>query len=69
MGVCPKCNHFLLRHYDGDPRDQFPDPRKFVNRCFNCEPLTEAEQQLQAEIDASKPKSLGMIEFLQKAAQ
>lgn len=37
-GVCPKCNHFLLRHYDGDPDGPFVDPSKFRYRCFNCEP-------------------------------
>ena len=42
-GVCKKCLHFLMQHYDGDP---CPDPRKFRLRCFTCEPMTEAEQAL-----------------------
>lgn len=42
MGVCPNCGHFLMRHYDGDKHDPFPDPRKFRNRCFTCEPVSEA---------------------------
>lgn len=56
-GVCPTpgCGHLLLQHYDGDPREGV-DPRKFVYRCFTCNPLTEAELKLQAEIEASKPK-------------
>ncbi len=66
-GVCPTCHHFLLRHYDGDPRDQHPDPRRFVYRCFTCSPLTQAEQELQAEIEASKPKSPGILDILREA--
>lgn len=63
-GVCPTCGHFLLRHYDGDPRDEFPDPRKFRNRCFTCEPLTGAERALQAEIEASRPKPPSIFDVL-----
>ena len=48
-GVCPNCNHLLLRHYDGDPRDTTPDPRRFRYRCFTCEPLSEDEKALEAE--------------------
>jgi len=68
MGVCPKCQHLLLRHYDGDPRDEFPNPRKFRNRCFNCEPLTDADTNLAAEIEASKPKPIGIIELFKRAS-
>ena len=39
-GICPKCNLFLLHHYDGAPDDPNPDPRMFRYRCFTCEPLT-----------------------------
>ena len=63
IGVCPNCQHLTLRHYDGDPREPFPNPRKFRQRCFTCEPLTDAERALQAEIDAAKPKPQSMIEF------
>ena len=66
-GVCPKCNHFLIQHYNGDPRDAFPDPRKFVYRCFTCEPLTDAEKALAAEIEAAKPKPEGILAFLKRA--
>jgi len=66
-GVCPKCRHLLLHHYNGDPRDAFPDPRKFVYRCFTCEPLTDAELKLQAEIKAAKPKPEGILAFLKRA--
>lgn len=59
-GTCPNCNHFLIQHYDGDERERPCDPRKFRYRCFTCEPLTEAEQALKAEIEASKPKSTGL---------
>lgn len=65
-GVCPKCNHLLLQHYDGDPRDGSPDPRKFRYRCFTCEPLTDDEKKLQAEIEASKPKPVSIIELLSR---
>lgn len=54
-GVC-KCGHLLQRHYNGDTRDDFLDPRKYVYRCFTCNPLSEEEIKLEAEIKASKPK-------------
>ena len=63
-GVCPTCRHFLLRHYDGDPRDAHPDPRRFRYRCFTCEPETEAEQALAAEIAISKPKPRTIFDVL-----
>lgn len=53
-GVCPKCNHFLLWTYDGDPRDGNPDPRQFRYRCFTCEPKTAIELQPDAEIEAAR---------------
>ena len=64
MGVCPVCRHFLLRHYDGDPRETSPDPRKFVNRCFTCQPFTLAEQALQAEIESAKSKPRSIFDIL-----
>lgn len=67
-GVCKKCNYFLLRHYDGDPRDQNPNPKNFRYRCFNCEPETDAEKKLAAEISANKPRTRGIISFLEEAA-
>ena len=66
-GVCPVCSHFLLRHYDGDERDPNPDPRKFRNRCFTCEPLTDEEKKLKAEIEAAKPKQKGLIDLFREA--
>lgn len=65
-GVCEKCRHLLLRHYDGDPR-QTIDPRRFRYRCFTCEPLTDAEKQLAAEIEAAKPKPPTLIDILARA--
>ena len=47
-GTCPVCRHFLLRHYDGDPKAPHIDPRLFRYRCFTCEPMTEAEKQAAA---------------------
>jgi hypothetical protein len=47
-GVCPVCRHFLLRHYDGDPKEEFIDPRLFRYRCFTCEPETEQEKAANA---------------------
>lgn len=44
MGICPVCNHFLIRVYEG-PTTGTPDPRAFRNRCFNCEPKTDAEKE------------------------
>lgn len=40
-GVCKACHHLLLRFYDGDPNDPFPDPAKFRWRCYTCEPEEE----------------------------
>lgn len=44
-GVCETCNHFMVRHYDGDESEPFIDPRLFRYRCFTCEPMTEEEQR------------------------
>lgn len=63
-GACPNCRHLLIRHYDGDERERPVDPRKFRFRCFTCEPLTQEEIALEAEIEASRPKQKGMLEFL-----
>jgi hypothetical protein len=67
-GTCEACNHFLLRHYDGDPRDTSPDPRKFRFRCFTCEPLTDAEKSLAAEIEEAKPKLTSILDILKTAS-
>ena len=37
-GVCPTCQHLLLRHYDGDETERPLDPAKWRYRCFTCEP-------------------------------
>ena len=37
-GVCPECDHLLLRHYDGDESQRPLDPAKWRYRCFTCEP-------------------------------
>lgn len=41
-GVCPKCDHLLLRHYDGDESQRPLDPAKWRYRCFTCEPREAA---------------------------
>lgn len=43
-GVCPKCNHLLLRHYDGNENERPLDPMKLRYRCFTCEPLKASDQ-------------------------
>lgn len=63
-GTCPNCDHFLIWHYDGDERERPLDPRLFRYRCFTCEPLTDEEQALKAEIEASKPKPRGLSGML-----
>lgn len=63
-GTCEKCRGFLIRHYDGDPREAHPDPRNFRFRCFTCEPKTDTEKALEAEIEASKPKRVGFGDVL-----
>lgn len=69
-GVCD-CGHFLLMWYDGDPRDGMPDPRKIRHRCFTCEPKTESELALEAEIKAEKEASAsgGLVGMLEQAAK
>jgi hypothetical protein len=62
-GVC-ECGHLKINVYDGDPRDEFPNPRNF--RCFTCEPKTDAETQRDAETEA--PKQKGIYEWLNEAA-
>lgn len=57
------------REYEGDPREPFPDPRKFRARCFACEPPTEAEQALAAETEASNPPRQNIIALLEKLLQ
>ena len=57
-GVCEVCNHFLIRHFDGDPDDPMPDPRLFRYRCFTCEPRTgEEEERHQAAVEAEQSKN------------
>lgn len=67
-GTCPECNHFLINHYDGDERERPCDPRKFRYRCFTCEPLTNEEQALKAEIEASKTTPRGIVGMLAELA-
>lgn len=62
MGTCPVCQHFLLRVYDGPQNDPHPDPRRFRNRCFTCEPETQIEQESAPEV-----KSFSIIDFLKNA--
>lgn len=64
-GACPVCRHFLIRHYEGDSREPFIDPRKFRYRCFSCEPLTKAEKKIREEIEANKPKQKSLKELLE----
>lgn len=63
-GFCESCGAIKVRHYDADPRDRFPDPRSFRDRCFNCEPKTQAEIALDEEIEASKPKQPTIADLL-----
>ena len=66
-GVCPTCSHLLIRHFDGDPRDANPNPRRFRFRCFTCEPETAEEQALSAEVEKSRPKPPGILDILREA--
>lgn len=67
-GVCPVCHHFLFNHYYGDPRDANPDPRKFRPRCFTCEPLTEAEESLKAEVESTRNR-VGIFDVLRASVE
>lgn len=67
-GVCPNCNHLLLRHYDGDERQRPVDPRRIRYRCFTCEPRTDAEQVLAAEIEAERQPKKTFAQWLDAAA-
>lgn len=66
-GIC-SCGHLLILHYNGDKRDRPCDPRKWIYRCFTCQPLTEAELILQAEIKASEAKP-GLASMIIEAAE
>ncbi|MBE2198463.1 MAG: hypothetical protein IAE79_07610 [Anaerolinea sp.] len=68
-GTCPECGHFLLQHYDGDPRQRPIDPRRIRYRCLTCEPKTEQELALEQEIEASRPKRTGLVDMLEAAAK
>ena len=67
-GVC-ECGHLKFHTYSGDPRDEFPDPRNFRYRCFTCEPKTDAEFALEAQIEATKPKQKGIYEWLNEIVE
>jgi len=72
IGVCENegCRSLTVRVYDGDPNDPMPDPRLFRQRCFTCEPKTEAE--LEAERDreeALKGQKSGLVKMLEDAAK
>lgn len=60
MGVCPNCRHLLTRWYDGSQNDAHPDPRKFRNRCFTCEPMTADELAAQP-----KPQEFSLAKFFE----
>lgn len=64
-GFCPTCKGIMLRRYHGDPREAFLDPRLFRMRCLTCEPLTEEELKLEAEIEAARPKQKSIFEFFE----
>jgi hypothetical protein len=68
-GTCPNCRHLLLQHYDGDERERPTDPRLFRYRCFTCEPRTEQELQLVAEIEAEKPRRRTLGQMLTEIAE
>ncbi len=62
-GVCPKCNHFLIQHYDGDENDPLIDPRRFRYRCFTCEPRTVEEQKrFDEKLEAEKKRNQSIFE-------
>jgi hypothetical protein len=63
-GVCDTCNGIKVRHYGGDPKEQFVDPFKFRNRCFNCEPETPEEMALREETEAARPKQKKLMDIL-----
>lgn len=71
IGVCPNegCNRLTLRVYDGDPNDPMPDPRLFRQRCYGCEPKTEAELEVErAREEALKGQKSGFMQMLEDAA-
>lgn len=63
-GVCPECQHLLIMHYYGDPREPFLDPFKWKYRCFTCEPRTDEELALEKEIEASRPKEKTLADVI-----
>lgn len=71
IGICPNkgCNHLTVEVYDGDPNDPMPDPRKFRQRCYHCEPETEAELEAKRAREAAlKSQKSGFVRMLEDAA-
>ena len=63
-GVCPRCNHLLVRHYDGD-ETQYPlDPARFRYRCFSCEPMTSTEKAQLAKAESAREPSVSILGIL-----
>jgi hypothetical protein len=71
IGECEKCGGFTVQRYNGDPRDEFPDPRLFRPRCFSCNPKTEEELALEAEIKEEQKAASGggFVGMLEEAAK
>lgn len=66
-GICQKCRHLLVHHYDGDENDPMIDPRKFRYRCFTCEPMTEKEQHKSNEkLEKQQKKNQSLFDAILK---
>lgn len=72
IGVCPVegCTGLTSCVYEGNLNDPMPDPRKFRQRCWQCEPETEAEKAVKcAEIEAAREQKSGFVTMLENAAR
>ncbi len=72
IGACPNegCRSLTRRVYDGPENDPMPDPRLFRQRCFTCEPKTEAELEAErAKEEALKGQKSGLVQMLEDAAK
>jgi len=71
IDVCQNegCRSLTRRVYDGPEDDPMPDPRLFRQRCFTCEPKTEAELEAErARKEALAGQKSGLVKMLEDAA-
>lgn len=69
IGICTTngCGGLTVRVYDGDENDEFPDPRKFRQRCYHCEPKTDEELAQERALTEAASRKSGFEKMLEDA--